>query len=139
MTSVAANLLFNGLTYRRLGATGLALGTTVGALVNLAVLPALVRPCGRPRLADRAVSMKWSGWLSATSCSRRWRQGLGGRALWLLTALASRGPWGTRRLATRSCCLPHRRRVCHYGVGLKLLRLPGAEEIWDLPKRIWRG
>ncbi len=35
---VAANLLFNATTYRVLGAPGLALGTTVGATVNVTIL-----------------------------------------------------------------------------------------------------
>ena len=36
--SVAVNLGFNGLTYRVLGAPGLALGTTLGAVTNFLVL-----------------------------------------------------------------------------------------------------
>ncbi len=38
LLGVAANLVFNALTYRELGAPGIALGTSVGALVNLSVL-----------------------------------------------------------------------------------------------------
>lgn len=38
MLGVAANLAFNALTFRELEAPGIALGTTIGALVNLAVL-----------------------------------------------------------------------------------------------------
>ncbi len=38
IAAVAVNLVFNFLTYRSLGAPGLALGTTLGALVNVAIL-----------------------------------------------------------------------------------------------------
>lgn len=38
LSAVAANIAFNALTYRQLGAPGLALGTSVSALVNLFIL-----------------------------------------------------------------------------------------------------
>ncbi len=38
VTAVAVNLVFNALTYRSLGAPGLALGTSLGALANIAIL-----------------------------------------------------------------------------------------------------
>jgi putative peptidoglycan lipid II flippase len=38
IVGVAANLAFNAATYRELGAPGIAFGTTIGALVNVAVL-----------------------------------------------------------------------------------------------------
>ena len=38
LAGVAANLLFNALTHRQLGAPGIALGTTIGALVNVGIL-----------------------------------------------------------------------------------------------------
>ncbi|WAS98795.1 murein biosynthesis integral membrane protein MurJ [Nannocystis punicea] len=41
--SVAVNIGFNALTYERLGAPGLALGTSLGALVNLTLLRAFYR------------------------------------------------------------------------------------------------
>jgi putative peptidoglycan lipid II flippase len=55
IAAVAVNLAFNALTYRQLGAPGLAFGTTIGASVNVLVL----------RLAfDRAVvRLGHDGWL----------------------------------------------------------------------------
>lgn len=38
VSAVAANIAFNALTYRQLGPAGLALGTSLGALVNLGLL-----------------------------------------------------------------------------------------------------
>jgi putative peptidoglycan lipid II flippase len=43
ISSVAANIGFNALTYRELGPPGLALGTSIGALVNLSLLRLLYR------------------------------------------------------------------------------------------------
>ncbi|MDC0667347.1 murein biosynthesis integral membrane protein MurJ [Nannocystis radixulma] len=43
LASVAANIGFNAFTYERLGPAGLALGTSIGALVNLTLLRAFYR------------------------------------------------------------------------------------------------
>jgi putative peptidoglycan lipid II flippase len=55
MCAVAANVTFNALTYRILGAPGLALGTTLAAGVNLFILRiAFRRVIGRPRVGASA-------------------------------------------------------------------------------------
>jgi putative peptidoglycan lipid II flippase len=137
LASVAVNLVFNGLTYRRLGAAGLALGTTVGALANLAVLrlwfgqvvgqaPRLARwseilrlILGNLVLAFVAVGAWWLGALLLDHAGIAW-------------------PWGTRRLVhaillftTIGCGF------VSYGLALKFLRASGADELWEVPKRIW--
>jgi putative peptidoglycan lipid II flippase len=137
MTSVAANLLFNGLTYRRLGATGLALGTTVGALVNLAVLRLwfghVVGRASRPGRVYEVVRLVICNLVLAAVAAGAWWA-----SAWLLTRAGITWPWGTRRLAHAILLFATiGAGFASYGVGLKLLRLPGAEEIWDLPKRIW--
>jgi putative peptidoglycan lipid II flippase len=77
LLGVAANLTFNALTYRRLGAEGLALGTTVAALVNLTVLrlafarrlgpvaapAARVKQIGALAVANALLAgVAWCGW-----------------------------------------------------------------------------
>ncbi len=59
MSAVAVNVIFNALTYRQLGAMGLALGTTLAACVNLLILRLAFRrllgPMPRPgRLRELA-------------------------------------------------------------------------------------
>jgi putative peptidoglycan lipid II flippase len=136
MTSVAVNLLFNGLTYRRLGATGLALGTTVGALANLAVLRLWFgRVVGRPSRTGRiyeVVRLVLCNLVLAAVAAGAWRA-----SAWLLGGAGIAWPWGTRRLV-HAILLFATIGVgfVSYGLGLKLLRLPGAEEIWDMPRRI---
>ncbi|MEE9384574.1 MAG: murein biosynthesis integral membrane protein MurJ [Nannocystaceae bacterium] len=53
MVAVAVNLSFNAATYRSLGAPGLALGTSLGAIANLIVL--------RIGLARSVGALPWSG------------------------------------------------------------------------------
>jgi putative peptidoglycan lipid II flippase len=136
MTSVAANLLFNGLTYRRLGATGLALGTTVGALVNLAVLrlcfSQVVGRTSRPGRGYEVVRLVLCNLVLAAVAAGAWWA-----SAWLLSGAGIAWPWGTRRLAHGLLLFTTiGAGFVSYGLGLTLLRLPGADEIWDLPKRI---
>jgi len=54
VSAVTVNLVFNALTYRSLGAPGLALGTSLGALVNIAILRiALRRAVGPAKVEGR--------------------------------------------------------------------------------------
>jgi putative peptidoglycan lipid II flippase len=136
MVSVGANLLFNGLTYRRLGAIGLALGTTVGALANLAILRLWFgRVVGRAARAGRGyevVRLIFCNVVLATVAAGAWWA-----SAWLLNRAGIAWPWGTRRLAHALLLfVTIGAGFVSYGIGLKLLRLPGAEEIWGLPKRI---
>jgi len=136
MSSVAANLLFNGLTYRRLGATGLALGTTVGALVNLAVLrfwfASVVGRASRPGRWSEALRLVLCNVVLAAVAAGVWWA-----SFRLLAHAGIAWPWGTRRLAHAFLLfVTIGAGFVSYGLGLKLLRLPGADEIWDLPKRI---
>lgn len=139
ISSVVANLVFNGLTYRSLGAPGLALGTTVAALVNLAIL------------------RTWFGRVLGRSAQPgRWREVglmaianavLGGSA-WLLWQGAARVlamlprsalPWGTLRLAHGLCLLTTIAVAFMAYVGcLAVFRLRGAEELWRLPRKLVR-
>lgn len=74
--AIATNITFNALTYRQLGAPGLALGTSLAALVNLGLLrlffartigglgrPGRARRLGVLLLANAALAgVVWAGW-----------------------------------------------------------------------------
>jgi putative peptidoglycan lipid II flippase len=136
MVAVVANLLFNGLTYRRLGATGLALGTTIGALANLAVLrlrfgPVIGRAPRPGRWHEVARLILCNVALAAVAAVAWWASS------WLLTRAGIAWPWGTRRLAHALLLFATiGAGFVSYGLGLRLLRLPGADELWELPRRI---
>jgi putative peptidoglycan lipid II flippase len=138
VSSVAANLIFNSLTYRWLGAPGLALGTTVAALVNLTILRVwFSRAIGRSGRPD---------WLKDIVLLI-----LANVVLGTVTFLAWEG--ATRALSALPITWPHvLHRAVHgvvllatiafgfvtYVVCLRALRLRGAEELWELPRRVLR-
>ncbi len=138
ITSVAANLIFNGLTYRRLGAPGLALGTTVAALVNLAILRLWFgRVIGKPRdkgwLRDLALLILANAVLAAVVLGV-WH-GVS-RALAAAPIVWPRGTFraafGVSLLATIAVGF------LTYVAVLRLFRLRGAEELWGLPRKLAR-
>jgi hypothetical protein len=56
---------------------------------------------------------------------------------WLLARAGIAWPWGTRRLAHALLLFATiGAGFVSYSLGLKLLRFPGADELWELPKRI---
>jgi putative peptidoglycan lipid II flippase len=136
--SVVANLVFNGLFYRRLGAAGLAIGTTVGALVNLMVLRLFfVRFVGRPSrsgwVRDTFLLFLANGLLAlvAGAC---WKWGVG----WLVH-LPIAWPFGLKR-AIHGIGLFVTIGVAFlaYVAMLKGLKVQGAADLWDMPGRILR-
>jgi putative peptidoglycan lipid II flippase len=138
MSSVAANLLFNGLTYRQLGAPGLALGTTVAALVNLSILRLWFgRILGKP---------SQPGWLRDLALM------LVANAVLALVAFAA---WEGARRGVAALPVPWPRgilRLIHglvllatiavgfasYATCLRVLRVAGSDEVWELPRKLLR-
>jgi len=137
MAAVAANVAFNTLTYRRLGAAGLALGTTLAAVVNLVILRvAFAAVIGRAKrvgwLRDLAVLTvanallglsAWAGWKGAALALAEWkaRSGQTGgfvRALLLFVVIGVAF-------------------VVYVGA-LRVLRFRGAEDLWQLPAKVVR-
>jgi len=136
LAAVAANLLFNSLTYRQLGAPGLALGTTVAALVNLGILRLWFgRVVGRPREAgwvrDIALLILANAVLAAVALGA-WH----GITRALDAVAWPRGLFrvvhGVSLLATIALCF------LTYVAVLRLFRLRGAEELWELPRKVLR-
>jgi putative peptidoglycan lipid II flippase len=136
LSSVVTNLVFNGLTYHRLGAAGLALGTTVGALTNLLVLRvAFSRVMGPTPPAAR-----WHELFRLILCNlilAALALGCWAGCSWLLNDAGIVWPWGTRRLVHGILLFTTiGAGFVSYGFALSLMRLPDAHEIWELPKRI---
>jgi putative peptidoglycan lipid II flippase len=138
MASVAANLTFNGLTYRWLGAPGLALGTTVGALVNLTILRLWFgRVLGMPGkpgwLRDLAMMMVANAVLALVAIAV-WEGAMRGVA-----ALPIHWPRGTFRLVHGIVLLATiGAGFATYVTCLRILRVRGAEELWELPRKVLR-
>lgn len=138
ISSVGANLLFNALTYRHLGAPGLALGTTVGAVANLTVLRLLFRRSVGPQRP----SFRAPHWVALGLCNLV----LAALALvvWIACSRLLYGagiawPWGTRRLVHAVLLFATIGiGFAGYVSGLRLLRVPGGDELWDMPRRLVR-
>jgi putative peptidoglycan lipid II flippase len=132
--AVAANLGFNALTYRWLGTVGLALGTTVAALVNYAVLRlsfgAFIGSPRGPRwlreLAALAVGNAVMGALT-------WGLWKGGALALAHAGVATRGAVGWALLGTTIAV-----GFLAYALVLRGLGYPGAEDLLQLPTRVWR-
>jgi putative peptidoglycan lipid II flippase len=128
---------FNALTYRRLGAPGLALGTTIAAVINLLFLrlaftpvigrasrPGWIKELGGLAVANAALgATAWGAWkLAARALAAMHAHGIGGagwvRALLLFAVIGVAF-------------------VVYVGV-LRIFRHRGAEELWQLPAKIAR-
>ncbi len=138
MASVAANLLFNGLTYRRLGAPGLALGTTVAALVNLTILRLYFgRALGNPRRSGWGrdlVLMLLANAVLALAVFAAWEGATRGLAM-----LPLQWPRGVARLVHGVTLLATiAAGFAIYVSCLRLLRVRGADELWELPRKLGR-
>jgi putative peptidoglycan lipid II flippase len=137
IAAVTANLTFNALTYRRLGAPGLALGTTLAALINLVFLRlafvAVVGKARRPGWArDLLVLAIANGVLAATAWGA-WRLAALGLAGW--QARAGHGGGFVRAVLLFAVIAVA---FVAYVGALRLLRYRGAEELWQLPAKVVR-
>ncbi|MCA9704804.1 MAG: murein biosynthesis integral membrane protein MurJ [Myxococcales bacterium] len=132
-TAVAVNIVFNALTYRQLGAPGIALGTGLGALANVLVLRvAFVRVIG-PIPAER----RWAR-LGALVLAN----GLMAAAVWgawqgaeLLRVGAGRTGWTTLTLAPTLGLIIGLGFGVYVGI-LRGLDYPGAALLWSMPQRV---
>lgn len=137
LVAVASNIVFNATTYRWLGAPGLALGTTLAAVINLLVLRvAFGKVVGRPARPgwwrDLVVLTLASAALAGAALGGWWL------AARLLAAMQARdlGGVGTAR-AFLLFAVIGAAFVVYVGV-LRLFRHPGAEELWQLPLKLVR-
>lgn len=139
IASVAANLLFNGLTYRTLGTPGLALGTTVAALVNLSILRLWFRrvlgSTATPRWLRNVTLMIIANVVLGAIAFVAWA----GAARVLHMVPAAAWPWGLHRLAHALALFGAIGVAFLAYVGcLALFRVPGVEDLWALPRKVVR-
>ncbi len=136
--AVLGNVVFNALTYRKLGTPGLALGTTIGATINYLVLRLFYTKLvgnpwtrGWPGMASRLALA--NGVLGALAFGLH-TLGLGlARMAGLPVGAGGKGLAGALVLfAVIVVCFAVYTRL------LKLLGYPGAEELADLPTKLLR-
>jgi putative peptidoglycan lipid II flippase len=134
LSAVAANLIFNALSYRQLGAPGLAFGTSVAALVNFGIL--------RLSFSRLAGSPHRPGWLRDLGGLALANLGLAGAAggIWYLAVRLLAPPGGHLRGGRAALGL-----AAAIGAGfliyvwlLRWFRYPGGEDLGQLPLRILR-
>jgi putative peptidoglycan lipid II flippase len=134
LVAVAVNLAFNALTFRTLGTPGLALGTTLAAVVNFAIL--------RLSFSRLAGSPHRTGWLRdlvglvvantalAAAAYGTWMAGV---RLYAGADQHLRGPlaslWLTAAILVGFVV---------YVILLRLFRYPGADDLAKMPLRILR-
>jgi putative peptidoglycan lipid II flippase len=127
--AVAANVVFNALTYRTLRAPGLALGTAAAAVVNLTILRvAFWRVVGRARPGTRErVAVVIASAALGVFAIGAWH--FGWRAL---------GPWqrGSVRAALLFAVIAASFGL--YAVVLRFVGHPAAVDLWRLPGKIVR-
>lgn len=137
MAGVATNVTFNALTYRALGPPGIALGTGLGALVNVTVLRiAYGRVVGTLPSKGRARGFAILAFAAAVMGGAVWGAGQGAGRL-----LATLGPpSGAQYFAVLAIAL-----VALVGLGfvvfaglLRALGHEGGKTLWSLPSRLLR-
>jgi putative peptidoglycan lipid II flippase len=137
IVAVLSNIVFSALTYRHVGAAGLALGTTFGAVVNVCVLQAFFTAGIGPRtrtgwgkdlgiiaVANGALGLvTFGGWRLAAWGLRSFGSGHG----WAFGVARAGLLFGTIGVAF----------IVYAGI-LRLFHFAGAEELWHLPSKIFR-
>jgi putative peptidoglycan lipid II flippase len=137
LIAVAANIAFNALTYRQLGAPGLALGTTLSAVINLLVLrlafAGAVGPMKRPGKARDLAVLAIASAALAGAAAGAWRG-----ATLLLAGMQARGMGGVGLVrALLLFAVIGAAFLVYVGV-LRALRFAGADELWQMPAKIAR-
>jgi putative peptidoglycan lipid II flippase len=128
--AVIVNVTFNALTYERLGAPGIALGTTLGACVNFLVLRAsLSKVAGRLKPARRdAFALVFANAVLAGVVFAAWMG-----VEWLL----GQAPIGQLAILVAGLAAVVALGFLVYVRTLAALGYPAADLLWSLPGRIF--
>ena len=136
VAAVAVNIGFNFATYRELGTPGLALGTSLGMLVNVVLLRAFyTRKIGSLARPGRWRELAWLALANAIMGALLWAAWYGA-ALGLSHMHASR-LWTTLATAGVVAVIIGVGFFAYVGV-LKLGRFPGAAGLARMPASLWR-
>ncbi|MBX7078406.1 MAG: murein biosynthesis integral membrane protein MurJ [Nannocystaceae bacterium] len=132
LCGVAANLAFNAATYRQLGAPGIALGTTIGAVVNVAVLRLAygraIAPLPTEHRTRRIAALLLANLVLAAIAWASWRGGA-----WLGGGEGLRG----RAIDLLSLVLAAALGLLAFTAVLAALDFPGAQKLRAMPWRMW--
>jgi len=135
LTAVMVNITFNALTYEQLRAPGIALGTGLGALANVAVLrmafTRVVGPIPVPRRWARLGSLLLANGLMGLLVGAAWE------GAQIVAADAGLGAWPVLLLAPFLLVVIGAGFTVYVGV-LRALNYPGAALLWSLPGRLGR-
>jgi putative peptidoglycan lipid II flippase len=135
LCAVVVNIVFNALTYRQLGAAGIALGTTLGAVVNWLVLRVAFRrvigPLPVPQRAARLLALvvangvlggvAWGGYFGAQQLLARVGVSMSSTMVLAPVLLVVIGAG-----------------FFAYAAVLRALGYPGGKQLWSMPARIFR-
>jgi len=134
ISAVAVNITFNALAYRALGPPGIALGTGLGALVNLTILRVAFSRIIGPLPAEQRVRHGLA--LLAANAA----MGAAVWAAWMLVAPALKSLSGGVGVAASAVAL-----VVAVGLGFSVFAgvanafaYPGAAALWRIPKKVLR-
>ena len=134
LAAVAANLVFNALTYRQLGAPGLAFGTSLAAIVNFGIL--------RLSFSRLAGSPHRPGWFRDLAALALANVGLGAAAwgVWTLAVRFLAPATGHLRggLAALALAISIAVGFLIYVRLLRWLGYPGGADLAELPLRVLR-
>ncbi|NVB40232.1 murein biosynthesis integral membrane protein MurJ [Pseudenhygromyxa sp. WMMC2535] len=131
-SAVAVNIVFNALTYRQLGAPGLALGTALGALANVIVLRLSFRRVVGPLPGVGPSQLGAMVLANALLGALVWGAWFGVETLISALELARLG-WFVR-VAGLAVVVPSG--FFAYVAVLRATKYPGADLLWRLPAKI---
>lgn len=132
--AVVVNITFNYFTYRQLGAPGIALGTTLGAISNLLILRVAfgrqIAALHRPGTSGRLGALLVGNGVLAAAVLGAWH---------LATLALARMPSGTHQIGAAVALLVVivLGFLVYVGV-LRIFAYPGAELLWSLPAKLLR-
>jgi putative peptidoglycan lipid II flippase len=134
VTAVVVNIVFNALTYRELGAAGIALGTTLGAVANWLVLRLSFRRIIGPLPVPHRMAR-----LGALVLANTVLAGVAWGGYWGAQQLLARVglPMSTTALALVLLAVIGAAFFAYTGV-LRVLGYPGAKPLWSMPGRLFR-
>jgi len=136
VAGVAVNITFNALTFRDLGAPGIAIGTALGASTNVLILRiAFGRRFGA--MFDGGAMRRWTGLIVGLTVlgATAW----GGR--WLIAMLQEALPWaglGGKAVLASGLFAVIGAAFLVYTAVLRAFGYPGAELLWRMPAGLWR-
>lgn len=135
-TGVVVNIVFNALTFRELGAPGIALGTALGATTNVVILRIAFHRNFGPMFTSGAARRLMGlvmGLVVLGAVSWAGRRGLAELQLWVpWSGLLGKAALGSALMVVIGAAF-----LVYTGV-LRAFSYPGAQMLWRMPAGLWR-